>query len=45
MRIITRHYKAQTVHHGFLTWGTPGYRALDFFWGKHLFVIGFRKGE
>lgn len=45
MRIITRHYKAKNRQHGIMTWKTHNYRAFDFFWGNHLFVIGFRKGK
>jgi hypothetical protein len=44
MRITTRHYKANTVQYGIMTWATPGYRAFDFFCGTHLFVLGFRRG-
>lgn len=45
MRVITRRYKAATKHYGFMTWGTRTYRAFDFYWGKHLFVLGFDRDK
>ena len=43
MKIIRRHYKGVTKQFGFVTWGVRGYRAFDFYAGKHLFVIGFER--
>jgi hypothetical protein len=45
MKIIRRHHKGVTKQYGVVTWGTRGYRAFDFYWGKHLFVLGFEKNK
>jgi hypothetical protein len=44
MKIIRRHYKGVTRQFGFVSWGVRGYRAFDFYFSKHLFVIGFERG-
>lgn len=43
MKIISRHYVGVTKQFGFVTWGVRGYRAFDFYFGKHLFVLGLER--
>lgn len=45
MQVIRRHYKGVSKQYGFVTWSSGSYRAFDFFWGKHLFVLGFDKEQ
>ena len=45
MKIIRRHYKSVTKHYRFSTWRSGNYRAFDFYWGNHLFVLGFEIGK
>ena len=40
MKIIRRHYKGVKKHYCLNTWRSGNYRAFDFYWGKHLFVLG-----
>jgi hypothetical protein len=30
---------------GIVTWSVRGYRAFDFYFGKHLFVLGFERED
>lgn len=41
MRIVRRHYKGVSKNYGLIMWNTTGYLAFDFYFGKHLFVLGF----
>ena len=46
MKVIRRHYKSVAEkNYGLRTWSTETYRAFDFYWGKHLFVLGFEKDK
>lgn len=45
MKIIRRHYIGVEKNYGFRTWRSGKYRAFDFYWGKHLFVLGFDRAK
>lgn len=45
MRVIRRHYKGVTKQYGLVTWKSGSYRAFDFYFGTHLFVLGFENDK